>query len=583
MDIQASESGAAGTTPARWRSERFRRNTFLVSCIALVLVKVWLALAFGMRAAGNAEADDRLFVVLAEHLVRGDWLGEYGRHTLVKGPFYSMWIAAVFMAHIPLGLSYQLLHAAACALFIVAVRPWVRSRLPQFVLFALLLFDPSMFSIVASWVVRDSIYSSLTIIVWACIVALLARLDQPPRRLLGWSLGLGFMLAAYWCTREEGVWILPAAGIALLYALVHVWRTRQQAFAKIALLVLPAVICVAGVLGVCAMNYKHYGLFTVVDIKAPNFLRANGALMRVHHEHWNQFAAVPKEVRMKIYPVSPAFAELQGFLDGPPGEAWGAGAEQFLVGGTPSPTDIRGGFFMWALRQAVQERGSYRDAVETEAFYGRIADEVNAACSDGRLKCGRERASLSLPFRREYISLGAESYWKALRLMVEWGDIKVFNMPSSGPEDRMVIFEDMTRTRINQLMGDTSEPRLKNQALLDQARFAMINKVMAAYRAVSPYVTITALATFLLICILEFRARALSPMLVVLVALLALIFVRLALLVVINITSFDAMRVRYFLPVYPLLLLFWFLSISHATGLVWTKIRRQSAAPETIA
>lgn len=147
----------------------------------------------------------------------------------------------------------------------------------------------------------------------------------------------------------------------------------------------------------------------------------------------------------------------------------------------------------------------------------------------------------------------------------------------------MVIFEDMTRTRINQLMGDTSEPRLKNQALLDQARFAMINKVMAAYRAVSPYVTITALATFLLICILEFRARALSPMLVVLVALLALIFVRLALLVVINITSFDAMRVRYFLPVYPLLLLFWFLSISHATGLVWTKIRRQSAAPETIA
>lgn len=583
----ATDDGGPGRRPedtaAFHSAERFRQRVFLGCCVAVALVKIWLVLAFGLRAAGNADADDRLFVVLAESILNGDWLGAYNRFTLAKGPFFSIWIAGVFLAHIPLTLSYQLFHIAACGLILTALKPRLPSRSGLFVLFVLLLLDPATYSAVASWVVRDGLYLPLTMAVLACMIALLMRLDRKPHNLIGWCTGLGLALAAFWTTREEGMWIVPGAGIALLYALVCVWRARQAPIAKTALLGLPVLLCVAGVLGICALNYRYYGYFGVVDIKSPGFKRANGALMRVHHEKWNQFANVPKEVRLKIYPASPAFAELQEFLEGPPGVAWGRGGEAWLDGGTPSPEDIRGGFFVWALRHAVQQRRYYRSAAEAEAFYTRIANEINAACSDGRLECGPERASLSPPWRREYVSLAARSFWKGVRMTILFDDVTVFNMPSGGPEDRMIIFEDLGRTRINPIMGDTTESPLRNQTRLDQFRFRQLNRLNSVYKAVAPYVTVVACVAFLLASVLEFRARTMSPALVIVALLLVSVAARMAILALISITSFEAMRLRYFLPLYPMLLLFWFLSIHHAASLVRSGSRVRSASPDTNA
>jgi len=567
---------------ARRPGMRYRRAAVPACYIILVAVKIWLVLAFGMRAAGNAQADDRLFVALAEHILHGDWLGPYDRFTLVKGPFFSIWIAAAFLAHVPLTLSYQLLHIAACGLLLVALRPIVPSGVGRLALFAVLLFDPSTYSAMASWVIRDAIYMPMTIVILACVVALLTRLHGSPRHLVAWSVGLGVVLAAYWTTREEGVWIVPGAGVALLFALVSVWRARTAAVAKSAVLLLPAALCAAGVFGVCALNQRHYGVFTVVDMKSPGFTQANGALMRVHHENWNQFASVPQEVRLKIYAVSPAFAELRGFLEGPPGVAWGHGGEVWLSGGTPSPVDIRGGFFVFALREAVAQRGYYRSAPEAEAYYARLAAEINAACADGRLSCGPERASLTPPWRPEYTALAARSAWKGLRMMATFGDVTVFNMPSAGPEDMMIIFEDLGRTRINPLMGDTSAPRLRNQAQLDQIRFDHLNRLNAAYKFVAPYLTVLACAAFLAGCVLEVRARTLSPALVMMAVLLVSFAARIAILTIISIASFEAMKLRYFLPLYPMLLLFWFLSIQHAVRLAVAAVRGRSAPAASI-
>ena len=106
-------------------SPRFFRVWFWVG-VLLTAYKLWLTRAQSVYAIAGAAHDDRLFLLLAESIVRGDWLGAYSQMTLAKGPFYSLWIAAMYWVGLPLGLSVQLAYAGACALFARACRPAIR-------------------------------------------------------------------------------------------------------------------------------------------------------------------------------------------------------------------------------------------------------------------------------------------------------------------------------------------------------------------------------------------------------------------------------------------------------------------------
>src|SRR5437868_989407 len=102
------------------------RNRLCVG-IALLLtaLKLWLIRGQGVHAIGGAGRDDQIILELAQHLVRGEWLGPYNDLTLTQGSFYSLFIAAVFWLGVPLFLAQQLLYAAACGLFVRALCPAV--------------------------------------------------------------------------------------------------------------------------------------------------------------------------------------------------------------------------------------------------------------------------------------------------------------------------------------------------------------------------------------------------------------------------------------------------------------------------
>ena len=64
--------------------------------------------------------------------------------------------------------------------------------------------------------------------------------------------------------------------------------------------------------------------------------------------------------------------------------------------------DIAGGWFMWALRDAVAAAGHYASGPSAADYYRRLAREINAACADHNLDCEPERASLMPSWRGEY-------------------------------------------------------------------------------------------------------------------------------------------------------------------------------------
>ena len=130
--------------------------------VLLTAFKLWLTRAQPVYAIGPAAHDDRLFLLMAESIIKGEWLGAYTQMTLAKGPFYSMWIALLYWVGIPLGLGVQLAYAGACALFARACRPAIQSGAILLVIYAFLLWNPMSYEApTMDRVIRQQLYTCL--------------------------------------------------------------------------------------------------------------------------------------------------------------------------------------------------------------------------------------------------------------------------------------------------------------------------------------------------------------------------------------------------------------------------------------
>lgn len=435
----------------RSQKESTAHNTFplwvKVSFIALTVIKLWLVDGQTIFAIGYAMHDDRLFLNLASALLSGDWLGPYNNLTLAKSPFYPLWIAVTFILGIPLLLSQHLLYVAACAIFVIAVRPLMSS--PTILLFgyAILLFNPITYTDdTMTRVLREGIYPGLTILVSACAIGLLLRHARPLKILAFWATGLGVALSALWLTREEGVWIMPSILIIVGFAALRIWQTKSIDWRRLSLLsVLPFVIWVFTIGFVAGINKIYYGVFTTLEMKSRDFLSAYGALSRVKHIHWQPYIPVPKETRERIYQISPAFAELRPFLEGDIGKGWSVhGCKSLSV-----CEDIAGGWFMWALRDAVATAGYYSSAESAANYYRRMATEINTACAGRYLDCESERTSLMPPWRSEYIQPLLNTAVHAAVFLSRFENFSANSSPSKGPDESLALFRDLTRERLS--------------------------------------------------------------------------------------------------------------------------------------
>src|SRR5216684_1480929 len=215
-------------TDARRAPLRTEIVLFRVAIGALVLLRLWLGSRLHVTPK-VAPHDDLLFLDQAKALLDGQWLGKLDALTLIKGPFYPLFIAATQVAGIRLIAAEQWFYVASCGLFAVALTPWVPSRWGR----------------------------ALALAVLACSIGLVARIHRSLAVRTAWALGLGFGLSAFWLTREEGIWIVPSL-LALASIAVLQLRGWPAARAKTLLhaAVIPAFLLVASIDGVIVTNCR---------------------------------------------------------------------------------------------------------------------------------------------------------------------------------------------------------------------------------------------------------------------------------------------------------------------------------------
>jgi hypothetical protein len=427
--------------------------------LAVAVISTWIRMGFPTYAISEASYDDQLFIRTAHYLAAGQWLGPYDSLTLAKGMFYPLFIALAFWASIPLKIAEHCVYLAACALTARVVRKQSGNDSLSLVLFVLLSFNPVFWNIHLARVIREGLYISLSLFVVVLIVMIAfpasPQESRSSRRLVLLGLGLGLMAVAFWLTREEGMWLLPAAAavliIALLDRLLPSWRLasgRQsvpRGSAQVKAVALPLslalVIFVAGDWLVAGLNFRHYGIFETNELKSKSFRHAYGALSRIQHDEWHRYIPFPKDARLRAYAVSPAARELANSLEGATGNLWLQGSCKLL--NTKPCDEVQSAWEIWEFRNAVADAGHYHSGKDAKKFYDTLAEQIDSACDHRTIRCLPRRASLAPPFRWEYLGEAVSAGRLVAKGMFKMGDGRVGSAASSGSAEEIAIFADM--------------------------------------------------------------------------------------------------------------------------------------------
>jgi hypothetical protein len=422
------------------------RYAGLILCFLSVGLKFWLVAAQPVVAHANASFDDRLFLALAEQVLKGHWLGPYSQFTLMKGPMYSLFIAGAYLARTPLPIAQHLLYLCSCALVVVALRPCLNASWQPPTLFTLLWWQPM--SYVELDVLRQNIYTPLTLLMFAGLIALETRRTARLTARLFWGALLGFSAAFFYLTREEGVWILPGAALLVGANIWNCWSepgARRRFFGQA---LIGAICAAAAVATICALNFRYYGWFGTVELRAREFLAAYGALQRPIASEEIPYVPVTREIRMKLYDVSPSFGELRPCLEGAVGLEW-ANYSDYLTHRAAEELQIGGGSFVWALRDCVIASSHGESARGALEFYRAIAQEINQACDEGRAGPCRSRRDTMVPRSRSGINerlIGTFPGYAADFFLFR--GFTAYPTESWGSADLLELFRDLTRWRL---------------------------------------------------------------------------------------------------------------------------------------
>ncbi|HEX2862039.1 MAG TPA: hypothetical protein VHN79_10385, partial [Lacunisphaera sp.] len=457
----------------------------------------------------------------------------------------------VFWIGLPLLVVQQLVYAGACVALTRALVPWLRPAGVQFSLYALLLWNPMSFDAGnLGRLMRQNVYTPLGMLVVAGLIQLHARRRESWQRQAGPAVLAGLSLGGFWLTREESVWLLPAVGLLFLgiglslgRELVAGWR---KAVLSLGLFLLAALL---PILVVCTLNYRYYGWFGTVEFRAPEFKAAYGALTRIKVGPELPQVPVTREMRELAYEISPAFAELRPAFEGNVGDNW-IDRTIFL----PSERQIRGGWFVWALRDAMVAAGRGGDPATAMRHYQRIADEVNAACDSGRVPARRPRSGFLPP-------LGWESVRPLLAGTVEYGSFFLFfkNFTAVSPDSlgdyaELKPFRDLVGSRLSHAPR-SPELSTPNQDDWSNRKVAWLESIgVSTSRLIGwlgPFLLFAGFVRFLESLI----ARRITFLLGLAGALLAACSAYLAINVLVHVTSFYNMSPAAMASAYPLYLL----------------------------
>ena len=415
--------------PFRMRGDAGR--WWLLAYLVLSAAYVSLAMHVPVAVLTGAVGDDVLYWTHAETLLQGQWLGSYDQLTLAKGSGFSFVLAANFLLGTPITLLLALSYAGACFAVTQQLQSVGLRRSLSFLTYAVLLFLPPL---VPVRIVRDAIYTTLVLLAIAGLVRI-ASSRSVRAKSVAWTAATGAALGLAWVTREEGPWLLPGAFVmlCLAYLLRRPDRPLRPMMRHTAAFAIGALLVVGGI---ALANYVSYGIPQTTDATDSSFTRALKALNSVQVGEVRSRVPVSGEQRAAIYEVSPAFRQLQPWLEAPDNGMRIATCLTYaeLCG------EYAGGWWIWALRDAAAREGYYTTPSAARGFFSRLGREVQDACEREQLSCKSNPIPLLPNVSAKDIDNATDALARGLGLLA-------LQVPFQGPEASGGPNEELDRVR----------------------------------------------------------------------------------------------------------------------------------------
>jgi hypothetical protein len=251
--------------------------------------------------------------------------------------------------------------------------------------------------------------------------------------------------------------------------------------------------------------------------------------------------------RRAVYAVSPAARELRGILEDP--------ANQWRVFACPDPAatvcDYGGGWMVWAIREAAVKTGHFADGRGGQEFFGRLSEQIAAACRDGRLECARSLPASLQGLQRAPVGALTDNFVGFLRDTVRARNlyetaVQVGDIPREVRAEYAPVVSELP----------VSVRAAEEQMARFQDRRALYQTLAATYRVLVPLLALAGIAGLALSLYRTVRRRPRVRFLPALALGLGVgVLVRAALLAIIQTADFDVVA-RYLLPGYAMLLCF---------------------------
>lgn len=574
---------------ACWGKYPDRKRLYLLTAMAAVTIfRLWMTAAQPIAFLPGQEDDDMVFLSHAASIIRGHWLGVYTQNTLVKGAFYPLFVAGVHFTGIPLLLAQQLLYVFACVIFIAAIRRLLPNRAILAVSYCLVLFNPGSYTATATArVIRDFTCASFAFLAVSSMVAIYARVGDRYTTWKPWAVLLGLSLAATLLTREDSAWVLPVIIVAsLLCAVLTFFRLKGKPRVKgLAVLVLPFVLVGVCSVAIAGANAYAYGNFVTNEYADANFINAYSALCRIDGGKWLPNVPVTRAARQEAYAVSPAFRELEPYLEG----------QKMPVFVNADDKETHGTFFTWNLRNAVAAAGYCKNAATASAYYKRLAMELNAAFDSGKLKAYPKTISIGMlsPWHSAYLTPTVQKTVYAIWYDATFRDCSPYPIIS----DPMPAGDDIYQAVTNEVgswdktsdFADTSkEPPLvqtsgyklyQGAVKFNHQKLTFLNEVTIGYQKVFPMLFVLAcgcyifLTVYLLVGLFRKKKRRFGPHWLVCTGVFLTFFLRVLIFAYGFVSSEVPIIPQYMVSAYFQMAFFVCFTIGTTALLLWKRIK----------
>jgi hypothetical protein len=397
----------------------------------------------------NTPNDDFLGVKLTKNLLDGNWLGDWNSDILSKPPAYSFLLFLLKFIPLEVTLSVHAIYLIAALMFSKELASFARDRSKHFVkpiIFLIFAFNPTIFGSDFSRVYRTSLAAILSLIfIWLNLKLIkkfnLLTFEKNVRNYSSYKslfyivATLGFIYGFFILTRSEGFWILVGPIFVYSYFLIKI---TQDALSKksfrdtvivLSLIPLAFISYLLPITTVSLVNKSVYGVYEIENYYSGSFAKALKKWSSVEEGRSNlPFISISTGQRNAVYKVSPTAALLKPILENNPGKGW-----KYWNCSTTGICDDSGAWLPWEIRDAATQVAKIQNEIQFQAFFERIAQEIETGCKNETLKCNHLGLapgvkSLSQISKTHLLDSAA----KAMNGLIEYEQASVTDRPNFG-------------------------------------------------------------------------------------------------------------------------------------------------------